>query len=184
MLRLIPSHARKYLPAVRELYREYAASIEVDLCFQNFEQELAELPGHYAPPAGRLFLAQYGDDLAGCAALRPLPDPCGSALEGCGNRRKSTRENQRTATHVCEMKRLYVRPAFRGQGIGRKLAQAVIDAAREIGYARMRLDTLAGMKEALALYESLGFRRTAPYYHNPSACAVFMELELNRPRAR
>lgn len=151
---LIPGHEPNLLPAIRELFLEYAASIEVDLCFQNFNQELAELPGRYAPPAGRLFLAKYGDNLAGCVALRPIEES------------------------VCEMKRLYVRPAHRGQGLGRTLAQAVINAAREIGYQRMRLDTLGSMKEAIALYESLGFRRTVPYYHNPSSCAVFMELDL------
>jgi ribosomal protein S18 acetylase RimI-like enzyme len=153
-VQLIPAHESSLLPAVRELFLEYAASIEVDLCFQNFNQELAELPGRYAPPEGRLFLAKQGDALAGCVALRPIE-------EG-----------------ACEMKRLYVRPAHRGQGVGRRLARTVINAAREIGYQRMRLDTLGTMKEAIGLYESLGFRRTAPYYHNPSSCAVFMELDL------
>lgn len=153
-VQLIAGHEPKLLSAVRELFLEYAASIEVDLCFQNFNQEVAELPGRYTPPAGRLFLAKRGDALAGCVALRPIK-------EG-----------------VCDMKRLYVRSAHREQGVGRTLAQAAIKAAREIGYQRMRLDTLRTMKEAIALYESLGFRRTAPYYHNPSSCAVFMELSL------
>ena len=153
-VQLIAGHEANLLPAVRALFLEYAASIEVDLCFQNFNQELAELPGRYAPPAGRLFLAKQGEALAGCVALRPID-------EG-----------------VCEMKRLYVRPAHRSHGLGRTLAQTVITAAREIGYQRMRLDTLGSLKEAIALYESLGFRRTAPYCHNPSSCAVFMELSL------
>jgi ribosomal protein S18 acetylase RimI-like enzyme len=157
-LRLLPSHTRRCLPAVRELFREYAASIEVDLCFQNFDRELRQLPGKYAPPAGRLFVVKAGPAIAGCVALRPLEQ------------------------RICEMKRLYVRPAFRGRGSGRALAKAAIDAAREIGYERMRLDTLATMKEAIALYQSLGFRRIPAYYHNPSASAVFMELDLTSGR--
>ncbi len=165
LLRLVPGDDGESLPAVRELFREYAASIEVDLCFQNFNQELNELPGRYAPPNGRIFLAKIGDALTGCVALRPITEPEG---------------DRKTQNRTCEMKRLYVRPAFRGHGTGRALAQAVIGAAREVGYDRMRLDTLATMKVAIALYESLGFRRTAPYYHNPSPCAVFMELELAR----
>ena len=143
------------LRGVRELFREYARSIEIDLCFQNFEQELAELPGKYAPPAGRLLVAKAEQELAGCVALRP-------SGEG-----------------ICEMKRLYVRLTFRGRGLGRELAKASITAARQIGYGRMRLDTLASMTEAIALYESLGFRRIDAYYHNPSPKAVFMELQLH-----
>ncbi len=162
-IRLVPGHLPEWLPAVRELFREYAASIEVDLCFQNFNQELSELPGRYAPPDGRIFLAEIVGPVAGCVALRPLLDGDSGAQQ-----------------RFCEMKRLYVRPAFRRHGTGRALAQAAIDAAREVGYDRMRLDTLATMKEAIALYESLGFLRTAPYYHNPSPCAVFMELDLAR----
>ncbi|SPE52895.1 GCN5-related N-acetyltransferase [Verrucomicrobia bacterium] len=140
---------------VRALFTEYAGALEVNLCFQNFRQELAGLPGCYAPPKGRLLLAWVDREPAGCIGLRSLG-------EG-----------------VCEMKRLYLRPAFRGRGIGRRLAESVIADASHIGYDRMRLDTLASMKEALALYESLGFRRIGPYYHNPSASAVFMELPLD-----
>jgi len=151
---LFPAHSSEHLATVRELFMEYANSIEVDLCFQNFNQELAQLPGSYAPPDGRLFLAAEGTTPAGCVALRKI-------------------ENS-----ICEMKRLYVRPAFRGKGAGRILAQAVIQAAREHGYHRMRLDTLSSMKEAIALYESLGFQRIPPYYDNPSPLAVFMELRL------
>ena len=148
-------YSASILREVRELFREYARSIEIDLCFQNFEQELAELPGKYAPPEGRLLVAKAEQEIAGCVALRPAGDG------------------------ICEMKRLYVRPTFRGRGLGRELANTSITAARQIGYGRMRLDTLASMTEAIALYESLGFRRIEAYYHNPSPKAVFMELHLH-----
>lgn len=139
----------------RELFEEYAAWLGINLCFQNFEKELAELPGEYVPPAGRLFLAFDDDQLSGCVALRSLG-------EG-----------------TCEMKRLYVRPDFRGKGLGRELTQAVIDAAREIGYELVRLDTLPGrMDRAISMYRSLGFREIEAYYQNPVAGAMFMELSL------
>ena len=139
---------------VRALFVEYAGGLGIDLSFQDFDRELAELPGQYAAPAGRLLLAEVDGDLAGCVALRRL-DP-----------------------ESCEMKLLYVRPGFRGQGIGRALTQAIVEAARGIGYTRMRLDTLPSMSEAIALYEALGFRRIPPYCHNPVEGAVFMELRL------
>jgi len=147
--------ADAHVPIVKGLFQEYARGLQVDLCFQGFEQELAELPGKYAPPSGRLFLAMLDGQPLGCVALRPL------------------------AGLVCEMKRLYVRPAARGIGLGRRLAQRTIEAAREVGYKRMYLDSLGSMKEAIALYESLGFQRTHAYYNNPSSSAVFMELELS-----
>jgi putative acetyltransferase len=142
------------LATARALFEEYAAWIGIDLSFQDFAHELATLPGDYAPPRGVILLARVGPEVAGCVALRPL------------------------AADTCEMKRMFVRPAFRGHGIGRALAAAVLAEARRIGYARMRLDTLSWMTEALALYESLGFRRIGPYRHNPIEGAVFMELEL------
>ncbi len=154
MVRLVPTERKESVEQARILFLEYAAALGIDLSFQEFDRELAELPGDYAPPHGRLLLAFCSSDLAGCGALRKL------------------------APGVCEMKRLYVRPAFRGKGIGRAVAVALIDAAREIGYARMRLDTLPSMGEAAALYRSLGFREIQPYRYNPVPGALFMELEL------
>jgi putative acetyltransferase len=154
-MQTITANTREHLAVIGELFVEYAKAIEVDLCFQSFDQELAGLPGRYAAPEGRLFLAMENDQPAGCVALRQIGDG------------------------ICEMKRLYVRPAFRRRGLGRALATVVITAAREIGYVCMRLDTPASMKQAIRLYESLGFRRIAPYYGNPGACVIFMELDLN-----
>lgn len=139
----------------RELFLEYAASLGFSLCFQNFDAELAGLPGDYAPPSGRLLLAEYDGQLAGCAALHQLePD-------------------------VSEMKRLYLRPQFRGKGIGRALSERLIAEARSIGYTRMRLDTVEPvMKDAVAMYRKLGFKEIAAYRKNPMAGTLYMELKL------
>ena len=134
---------------------EYAESLGFSLCFQNFDQELKGLPGAYAPPDGRLLLAVENDQLAGCIALRKLGDK------------------------VCEMKRLFVRPACRATGLGRFLAESIIDEARRLGYTHMRLDTVPGkMDKAIALYQSIGFVEIEPYCQNPVEGAKFMELKL------
>ena len=153
-VRIVAVEGGAHLETVRQLFQEYASSLEIDLCFQNFAQELANLPGDYAPPRGRLLLGLQGREAAGCIALRPI------------------------SRDIAEVKRLYVRPLFRRAGVGRRLAQAVIVAARRIGYSGTRLDTLATMREAIALYQSLGFQPISPYYENPNAAALFMELKL------
>jgi len=139
----------------RELVLEYAQSLGFSLCFQNFDQEHAGLPGDYAPPSGCLLLADCEGQLAGCVALRPL------------------------YSNVCEMKRLYLRPQFRGKGLGLALAERIVAEARRLGYRHMRLDTVEPvMKDAVAMYRKLGFAEIAPYRANPLAGAMYMELEL------
>jgi len=139
----------------RELFLEYAESLGMNLCFQNFEQELADLLGSYAPPEGRLLLAEYAGQLAGCVALH------------------------KWEADICEMKRLYLRPAFRGRGLGRVLAETIIAEARRVGYQRMRLDTIEPiMKDAVEMYRKLGFQEIAAYRPNPIAGAMYMELQL------
>ena len=154
-MNLIQAETPEQVAEARRLFREYQDWLGLDLCFQNFENELKNLPGDYAPPSGRLLLAEADGATAGCVALRPA---------GSG---------------ACEMKRLYVRPAFQGTGLGRRLAEAIISEARSSGYEKMMLDTLpAHMGRAVGLYRSLGFVETAPYYHNPVEGALYMELRL------
>jgi len=154
MLQIVPVETDQQLELVKTFFAEYADSLDFDLDFQDFEEELATLPGDYRPPRGRLLLAEYEDEVAGCVALRDLGD------------------------RICEMKRLYVRPQFRGRGIGRALAEAVIEKAKKSSFAHMRLDTAPSMAAARALYASLGFREIGPYRYNPIEGAVFMELTL------
>ena len=154
-MELIHAQSSEEVSHARELFEEYAAWLGFSLCFQNFDKELAGLPGDYALPGGRLLLAAEDDETVGCVALRKIGDG------------------------VCEMKRLYVRPKFRGKGLGRTLAETIIEAAREVGYQRMRLDTVPGkMDQAIVMYRSLGFKNIEPYYDNPVEGATFMELEL------
>jgi len=158
MLTIIQAESEEHLATVRELMLEYAAWLEFELCFQGFEEELRTLPGKYDLPQGRLLLALWDGEAAGIGALRPL------AEEG-----------------VCEMKRLYVRPRFRGHSIGLSLAQRLIRDAAEIGYERMRLDTVPGkMDSAIAMYRRLGFEPIEPYYGTPISQTLFMELALTR----
>ncbi|MDT4952474.1 MAG: hypothetical protein QOJ02_612 [Acidobacteriota bacterium] len=154
-MEFIQAERAEQVEVARELFEEYAAALGINLCFQNFERELAELPGAYAPPDGRLLLAVHEGEVAGCVGLRKI------------------------GAETCEMKRLYVRPSFRGLGIGRFLALKIIEEARSLGFERMCLDTLPlQMGEAIEMYRSLRFREIEPYYHNPVEGALFMELKL------
>jgi ribosomal protein S18 acetylase RimI-like enzyme len=146
------------IEAVRALFKEYADSLDVDLCFQNFEAELADLPGDYSQPRGTLLIAHSAHDMVGCCALRPL--------------------DTADYPNACEMKRLYVRPALRGNGLGRRLAEAVMQAATLAGYTYVLLDTLSEMETARAMYQELGFVEVAPYYFNPIEGAHYLMARL------
>jgi len=154
-LTLAQAESPAQVAQARELFLEYKKSLGIDLCFQNFEQELADLPGDYVPPNGRLLLAYFNGQLAGCVALHQWEPG------------------------ICEMKRLYLRPTFRGKGLGRMIAERIISEAREIGYQGMRLDTIGPiMKDAVEMYRRLGFREIPPYRPNPVEGTMYMELEL------
>ncbi|MBK6866894.1 MAG: GNAT family N-acetyltransferase [Burkholderiales bacterium] len=155
---IVVAHAEPELATVRVLFREYAQQLGVDLQFQGFEQELAALPGEYGEPRGTLLLALVDGAVAGCCALRPIEDV--------------------DYTNAAEMKRLYVRKAFRGFGLGRRLAEAVLEAGTRMGYASVLLDTLDDMESARALYEDLGFEEIPPYYHNPLPGAHYLKADL------
>jgi ribosomal protein S18 acetylase RimI-like enzyme len=161
---LLAAHAPAQLQAVRELFQEYADSLGVDLCFQNFAAELEGLPGDYAPPAGALLLALVDGEPAGCVAMRPLPES--------------------DHTNACEMKRLYVKRAFRRFGLGRLLTQHLMDLATQAGHSCMLLDTLDDMEAARGLYASLGFEEIPPYYFNPIPGAHYLKVELDAPGVR
>jgi len=157
-IRLITPTTSAEFQATRLIFEEYARQLGVDLCFQNFDAELADLPGEYAEPQGALLLAMVDGELAGCCALRPLTSS--------------------DYPNACEMKRLYVRKAFRRLGLGRQLAEAILDAARVAGYHHILLDTLTEMESARALYEDLKFEEIPPYYHNPIAGAHYLKADL------
>jgi GNAT superfamily N-acetyltransferase len=156
MIELVRADTSEKIEKVREMIRRYARSLDFDLSFQGFDEEMAGLPGDYAPPSGRLLLAAEGDETAGCVALRKIG-------EG-----------------LCEMKRLFVNPRCRGKGVGRLLGEAIIREARGLGYKRMRLDTVPAMKPAIGLYRSLGFEEISPYCYNPIPGAKFFELRLEQ----
>lgn len=158
IIELLTPATPELLAATRAIFREYAGSLGVDLCFQNFEAELDTLPGEYTPPRGALLLAMVEGEVAGCGALRPLPDS--------------------DDANGCEMKRLYVRPAYRKFGLGRLLAQALLDRGLQAGYSSMLLDTLDDMEAARGLYASLGFKEIPPYYFNPIPGAHYLKADL------
>jgi putative acetyltransferase len=157
-IQLITPAATDELAATSGIFREYAISLGFDLCFQDFEGEIATLPGDYAAPRGALLLAKVNGEVAGCCALRPL--------------------DSSDYVNAAEMKRLYVRPGFRGLGLGRQLAEAILDEARMGGYDSVLLDTLDDMEIARAMYEELGFKEIPPYYHNPLAGAHYLKVDL------
>jgi putative acetyltransferase len=161
-IRLLTPDSPELIDAARAIFREYAAGLDVDLCFQNFEAELAALPGEYAEPHGLLLLALVDGAVAACGAFRPVADV--------------------DYANACEMKRLYVRRAFRRFGLGGTLARALMDRATEAGYSVMLLDTLDDMEAARELYASLGFEEIPPYYYNPIAGAHYLKAELAEQR--
>jgi putative acetyltransferase len=182
MPRIVQADTKELINHSASLFREYASGLSVNLSFQNFEKELAELPGGYAPPEGRLLLAFPDENLEASQQAR-LPVSSASFASSASSTSSSPRPAgcialRKTDSSTCEMKRLYVRPEFRGHRLGRTLALAAIQAAREIGYQRMRLDTLPEMAEAQVLYRSLGFKEIPPYRFNPIPGTRYLELDL------
>ena len=165
---IVPADNPVRIEAIRELFKEYAASLSFNLCFQGFEEELARLPGEYAPWSGMLLLGLVDDQAAGCVALHRLEgEMAGQHGELFGG------------SDVCEMKRLYVRPEFRGCGLGRELVDSILNCAAAIGYRRMRLDTVPGeMGRAVEMYLKLGFVEIEPYRVNPILGAKYLELDI------
>lgn len=157
-MRIKQAQTKTEIEEVRKLFLEYEAFLDIDLCFQSFEEELAGLPGKYSRPNGDLLIGLDGERIVGCVAVRKLEDG------------------------VCEMKRLFVKPEARGTGLGRQLAQEIILVAQKLGYSLMRLDTLDRLTEAMHLYEALGFQRTEPYYENPLVGVVYWELDLKNEK--
>ena len=156
MTTIVRAGSPEQIAAIRDLFTEYVQWLGINLCYQDYPTEFAELPWKYAPPRGDLLLALVGGQAAGCVALKPI--------------------DQETA----EFKRFYVRPAFRGRGVGRALGKAIVDVARRLGYRRLWLDTLPSMEAAVAVYIALGFRPIAPWHHTPVKGTLFMELDLRR----
>lgn len=156
MIKIVEANTKEFVEKAKELIREYAQSLEFDLGFQDFDKEMENFPGQYAFPKGRLYVALDANQPIGCVALREL------------------------GQSICEMKRLYVKPYYRGQKVGKLLAEVVIKAARNMGYDYMRLDTIPSMKQANMLYKALGFKEVAPYRFNPIEGATFFELNLNK----
>jgi putative acetyltransferase len=155
-LKIYQAESSEQIAQARRLFEEYATSLGFSLCFQGFDKELAGLPGDYAPPSGRLLLANYSDEVAGCVALHPFG-----------------------SESICEMKRLYVRPQFRGRQIGQQLVASVIEDAKRIGYERLRLDTITSkMQKAIEIYRAYGFQEIPSYRENPIDGVIYMELEL------
>jgi GNAT superfamily N-acetyltransferase len=157
-IRFITPQTPEDFNRLRSIFREYAEGLQVDLCFQGFAAELADLPGQYAEPRGALLMALVNEELAGCCALRPL--------------------DAADYSNACEMKRLYVRQAFRRSGVGRQLVEAILDCALRAGYACVLLDTLDDMESARALYQDLGFQEIPPYYHSPLQGAHYLKVDL------
>ncbi len=154
MLNIIEVKSKEQLDEIQKLFREYEAWLGFDLQFQDFEKEVTSLPGKYAPPRGTILMALFNENIAGCIALKPLNES------------------------ICEMKRFFVRQQFQGKGIGKKLAELIVEKAREIGYTKMRLDTHNSFQAAIGIYKKLGFKETSPYYHNPMPDVSYWELVL------